>query len=46
MERADFHECIGTDNLLPDVKSAIARARQLLELRRLQGSRTLAPKVG
>jgi sulfate permease, SulP family len=36
MARADFHRRIGADNVLPDVKSAITRARQILEVRRLQ----------
>ena len=30
MERAEFHEHIGTDNLLPSVEAAIGRARQCI----------------
>jgi len=31
MERAEFHEHIGTDNLLPSVEAALGRARRCLE---------------
>jgi sulfate permease, SulP family len=32
MERAEFHEHIGSENLLPSVEAALARARLLIEL--------------
>jgi hypothetical protein len=31
MERAEFHAHLGTENLLPSVKAALERAREILE---------------
>ena len=30
MERAEFHEHIGDENLLPSLEAALARAREIL----------------
>jgi hypothetical protein len=33
MQRAEFHEHVGSENLVPSVEAALDRARQLLQAR-------------
>jgi hypothetical protein len=37
MERAEFHEHVGKDNILPNVHAALARAREIAGELQLEG---------